>query len=390
MSRIPLCIPNVGDLEGLNLQSCISSGFVSYAGPFVNDFERRMAAETGAVRSVAMSAGTTALHAGLIALGVKPNDLVIVPTLTFIASANAVSHCAATPWLLDCDEATWLLDATYLSNALTNECDRLADGSVRHRPTGRRVSAVLPVFTLGVPVDMDAICDVADGWGLPVLADAAAALGARYKNRPIGHTRARLSAMSFNANKIITTGGGGTLIGNDPGLMDLIHHMTTTARVRPGYDHDMVGFNYRMTNLQAAVGVAQLDRLAQFTAVKAHIAKRYSEAFEDLAGIEAFPVPAWAESNHWLSGIFLKSWDDARVANLRQGLIDAGIDVAPFWKPVHLQPPYASAPRTLSGVAESIWVKILPLPCSTSLTEHEQDRVIEAVRKQITAKAPPA
>lgn len=379
MSRIPLSIPNVGELEGQNLQACIDTGFVSYAGAFVGEFEQLLAEETGASRVAALSAGTTALHSGLIALGVKPNDLVIVPTLTFIASPNTVAHCAAMPWLLDCNDDNWLLDPAFLAEALSQECVREKDGTVRHKKSGKRVSAIMPVYMLGVAADMDAICDVAEEWGLPVLADAAAALGAEYKGKKIGQTRAQLSAMSFNANKIITTGGGGALISNDDKLMDHVQHMTTTARIRPGYDHDMVGYNYRMTNVQAALGVGQMKRFSSFTEAKARIAKRYKDGFARIAGTTDFPMPEWSQGNYWLSGIYLRDWDNSAIEALRVKLQEANIEVPPFWKPIHMQKPYAEAPTNLTGAADRIWPKIMPLPCSTSLTDREQDRVIEVV-----------
>lgn len=379
MSRIPLCIPNVGDLEARNLQSCIDTNFVSYAGAFVSEFEQMLSEETGASHVAALSAGTTSLHAGLVALGVQTDDLVIVPTLTFIASPNSVSHCGAQPWLIDCDVENWLLDPAFLSETLSKECQRDKSGHVIHKPTGKIVRAIMPVYMLGVPVDIDGICDVSEEWGLPVLVDAAAALGAQYNGNKIGECRAQLLALSFNANKIITTGGGGALISNDGALINHIKHMTTTARTRPGYDHDMVGYNYRMTNVQAALGVGQMHRFSDFKNAKVKIAQKYHEQLSIIDGCESFPAPQWASANHWLSGIYLKDWDDEKIEALRFKLQDNHIEVPPFWKPIHLQKPYLKAPRHLTGAAEKVWSKIMPLPCSTNLTDSEQNRVIDII-----------
>lgn len=382
MDAIPLCSPNVGDPDGpeaRNLLSCIASGYVSYAGTFVSEFEALIAAYTGARSAAATSAGTTALHLGLHVLGVRPGDLVIVPTLTFIASVNAISHCAATPWLLDVSRSDWNLDPELLAEALKTECRRERDGTTRHIVTGKRVAAIVPVYVLGLPADMDTICDIAETWGLPVLADAAAALGATYKGAGIGHTRANLSAISFNANKIITTGGGGILIGNDAALIARANHIATTARRAPAYDHDEIGFNYRMTNLEAAVGVGQMSRIDEFVSRKRAIAAVYAKAFAGIAGVERFPEGVWAQGNDWLSGVFLAHFAPECVAGLRATLAASSIQAPPFWKPAHLQTPYKDAPSTLTGVADDVWERILPLPCSTHLRTDQQARVVGCV-----------
>lgn len=388
---IKLSIPNVGPEEAGKLQECIEKNMVSSGGPLVEEFERLVRDATGARHAVATSAGTTALHAGLHVLGVTPGDLVIMPTLTFIATANAISHCGATPWLLDVSPQSWTLETALLAEVLATACNRNARGEVVHRATGRRVGAIVPVHLLGLPAEMAAICTVAEEWGLPVLADAAAALGSTLSSgdnpanacatQGIGAGRAHLSAISFNANKIVTTGGGGMLVGNDAKLMRRLRHITTTARIRPGYEHDMVGFNYRMTNLQAAVGVAQIAKLDRFLEVKRHIARRYQHAFSNREDLEAFPSAAWGSSNYWLSGVFLRDLGPGQVARIRAQLERANIEAPPFWKPIHLQPPYRDAPRDLTGTAEQVWQQILPLPCSTSLNDAEQDLVIAALQQ---------
>lgn len=376
---IPLCVPNLSGNEAAYLAECVASTFVSTVGPFVGRFEQMVAEAAGAAGAVATSAGTTALHAALVTVGVRPGDLVVCPTLTFVASANAISHCGATPWLFDVDRESWTLDPRLLAEALAKETQAREDSRV-HIPTGRRVSAIVPVFTLGVPADMDALTAIAREFGLPVVVDGAAALGGTYKGRLSGDLGADLTMYSFNGNKTATAGGGGAVAGNDTALLAAFRHLTTTARVGADYDHDVVGFNYRMTNLQAAVGCAQMEQLDGFVAAKRRIAARYNDAFRGLNGIGRFPDPAWAYSPAWFSGFVFETEDGGeRSRQLRAHLRQNGIDARPFWKPMHLQPPYRDAPRTAVPVSSHLWDKIVTLPCSTHLTENDQQTVIDTV-----------
>jgi dTDP-4-amino-4,6-dideoxygalactose transaminase len=357
----------------------VETTFVSSIGPFVTRFEEMVAAAAGTRGAVATSAGTTALHAALVAVGVRPGDLVVCPSLTFIASANAISHCGAMPWLFDVDAESWTLNPKLLARELA-ESTSPRGGERIHNHTGRRVSAVVPVFTLGIPADMDAVTAVAREAGLAVVVDGAAALGATYKGKRSGDLGADLTMYSFNGNKTATAGGGGAVAGNDIGLLAHFRHLTTTARTSPDYDHDVVGFNYRMTNLQAAVGCAQMERLDDFVAAKRRIAARYNEALCRIDGFRAFPEPAYAETAAWFSGFAFQTQDaDSRSAALRGHLRAEGIDARPFWKPMHRQAPYREAPRTEMPVTDALWSRIVTLPCSTHLTEAEQTKVIDAV-----------
>ncbi|MEP9370669.1 aminotransferase class I/II-fold pyridoxal phosphate-dependent enzyme [Mesorhizobium sp. KR1-2] len=376
---IPLCVPNISGNEAKYLAECVETSFVSSIGPFVTRFEDMVAAAAGTRGAVATSAGTTALHAALIAVGVRPGDLVICPSLTFIASANAISHCGATPWLFDVDAESWTLDPKLLARELA-ESTSLRGGERIHTHTGRRVSSVVPVFTLGIPADMDALTAVAREAGLAVVVDGAAALGATYKGKRSGDLGADLTMYSFNGNKTATAGGGGAVAGNDAGLLAHFRHLTTTARTSPDYDHDIVGFNYRMTNLQAAVGCAQMERLDDFVTAKRRIAARYNEALGRIDGFGAFPEPAHTESAAWFSGFAFQTRDgDRRSAALRGHLRAQGIDARPFWKPMHRQAPYRDAPRTEMAVTDALWSCIVTLPCSTHLTEADQTKVIGTV-----------
>jgi len=376
---IPLAVPNLAGNEARYLAECVATGYVSSVGPFVRRFEAMVAAATGATDAVAVSSGTVGLHLALTCAGVGRDDLVILPALTFIASANAIAHCGATPWLMDVTTESWTLDPAALARALATETAP-SGGAVVHRASGRRVGAILPVHTLGHPADMDAILAVARRHNLPVVADGAATLGATYKSRPPAQWGAALTVLSFNGNKTVTAGGGGALVGVDSALLDRARHLSTTARVGQDYDHDAIGYNYRMTNLQAAVGCAQMEQCDGFVAAKRRIARRYDEAFADLPGVEPFPQAPWAESACWFSGLVLPPAQAAEAGRIRERLRGNRVDARPFWKPMHLQAPYRAAPRTELPVTESLWPRVLTLPCSTDLTAGDQDLVIAEVR----------
>lgn len=380
---IPLSVPNLAGREAEYLQQCVDSTFVSTVGPFVSRFEEMVAAAASAPHAVATSAGTTGLHAALTAVGVGRDDLVVLPALTFIASANAIAHCGALPWLMDVDPASWALDPALLGRCLETETRRDGDGALRHAASGRRIAAIMPVYTLGTPADMAPIAALAREYGLPTVADAAAALGATYRGQPLGALGADLTVFSFNGNKTITAGGGGAVIGQDEALCRTVRHLTTTARVGSDYDHDRVGFNYRMTNLQAAVGCAQMENLDTFVASKRAIRRHYDAAFADLPGLHPFPSPDWAESACWFSGVVLDRAEDA--AALRAALRQDGIDARPFWKPMHLQAPYREAPRTAQPATDGLWERVVTLPCSTGISERELDQVVSAVRRHTEA-----
>lgn len=378
---IPLSIPDLSGNEARYLQQCVEDGFVSTAGAFVPRFEDMVARAAGAADAVAIASGTSALHVALVALGVKHGDLVVLPSYTFIASANAISHAGATPWLFDISPDSWTLDPKLLAEKLESETRRVGTEIV-HGASGRRVGAVMPVYALGTPADMEPIAATARKFGLPVIADAAAALGANYMGRPIGRLGADLSMISFNGNKTVTAGGGGAVVGDNPELMRLVRHLATTARTGLDYTHDMVGFNYRMTNVEAAVGCAQMERVDQLVDAKRRIRARYDAELSGLPGVGLFPQPAWAESACWFSGVTLAP-PAPSPEQLRQILSNSGIEGRPFWKPMHLQPPYQDAPRTPMPVADGIWKRVLTLPCSTHLSSQDQDKVIAVLKEAL-------
>ncbi|MBF0267893.1 MAG: aminotransferase class I/II-fold pyridoxal phosphate-dependent enzyme [Alphaproteobacteria bacterium] len=379
---IPLSIPDLSGNEARYLQQCIEDGFVSTAGAFVPRFEEMVALAVGSRQAVAIASGTSALHVALVALGVKPGDLVVLPSYTFIASANAISHAGATPWLFDIAPDSWTLDPKLLAERLESETKRVGTDII-HRASGRRVAAIMPVYALGLPADMDPLTALARQYGLPVLADAAAAIGAAYMGRPIGRLGADLSMLSFNGNKTVTSGGGGAIIGDNLELTGLVKHLASTARTGDDYTHDRVGYNYRMTNVEAAVGCAQMERFEQLVSAKKRIRVVYDSELSALPGVGLFPAPAWAESACWFSGVTLAP-PAPSPDQLRRRLRESGIEGRPFWKPMHLQDPYRDAPRTDMPVADDIWKRVLTLPCSAHLTQSDQAKVIGVLKEALS------
>jgi perosamine synthetase len=380
---IPLAVPNLSGNEAKYLQDCVSSTFVSSVGPFVTRLEDMVSNSSGSKKSVATSSGTTGLHAALTALGVGKQDLVILPSFTFIGSANAISHCGAMPWLVDIDPETWTIDPNKLQNSLSKSTIK-KNGVLVHKPTGLKVAAIMPVHVLGIPVDMESIVSIAKQYNLPIVADGAAALGTIYKGKKIGELGAELTVFSFNGNKTVTAGGGGVVSGNDESLVQSVFHLTTTARVGSDYDFDRIGFNYRLTNIQAAVGCAQMEKLDEFVAAKRRIQKLYTKELTSITGISAFPDPSYGESACWFSGVVIDQNIHRPITEIRSILRQKEIDARPFWKPIHLQLPYKDCPTESMEATENVWPNILTLPCSSSLSIEDQTTVINEVRKILT------
>ena len=378
--RIPVAVPNLGGNEWAYIKECLDTGWVSSVGPFVERFETEFAAYLGAKHAVATVNGTAALHVALLAAGVRPDDEVLMPSFTFIAPGNAVRYCGAWPVFVDAEPATWQMDLEWVRAFLETHCGS-SYGVLRNRESGRRIGAILPVHVLGHAVDLDPIVSLAEQYGLPVVEDAAEALGASYRGCPVGRF-GRLAAFSFNGNKVMTTGGGGMIVTDDEALADQARYLTTTAKDDADEGvHGRVGFNYRLTNIQAAMGCAQLEQLEGFLAAKRRIAARYQAGLSGIPGLGLMPEADWAQSAAWLYSVRI---DEARAAcsarELRRHLRARGIDTRTFWQPLHLSPAHAGA-QTLGGeVAEMLHDEVLSLPCSTDLSEAAQDRVIAAMR----------
>ncbi len=364
---VPLHEPRFQGNEQRYVQDCIESTFVSSVGAYVDRFERELAEYTGVRRAVAVVNGTAALQVALQLAGVRAGDEVIVPALTFVATANAVQYLGATPHFADSSEATLGLDPDALRAWLGHTAERTADG-IRNRHTGRPIRAVVPMHTFGHPCDMDGLMAVAHDYGLALVEDAAESLGSRHHGRHTG-TFGLLGALSFNGNKVITTGGGGAILTDDERLADHAKHLTTTAKQphRWEYVHDEIGYNFRMPNLNAALGCAQLEQLPDFLVAKRHLTARYQKAFAELEQVRLMLEPAGCESNYWLQTLIL---DDA-VGDQRDVILtatnNAGLMTRPAWTLMHELPPYQECPRAPVPVAESLARRIINLPSSAGL-----------------------
>ena len=374
--RIPLSIPDLSGNEAAYLAECVETNWVSTAGPFVERFEKMVADYVCASFAVATSTGTSALHVALLVAGVRPGDEVLVSSLTFIAPANAIRYVGAHPVFVDASPNDWQMDTELATDFLKNDCVQRA-GEVFNQATGRRVAAILPVHILGSAVEMAPLLEVAAKFGIPVVEDATEGLGARYDGMPVG-TLGDIGCYSFNGNKMATCGGGGMIVTANKKWAERARHLTTQAKKDPVESvHDEVGFNYRLTNLQAALGCAQMERIDQFISARRAIAGRYKVFCHATEGAEFMPTPPKVESVNWLSAISLTSKDRKSVSD---GLLKLGIDSRPLWQPLHISPAHKGAAVLGGHIAESIQKSGVCLPSSATLSEREQEEVVSALR----------
>ncbi len=379
-TAIPLSVPNIGGNAWEYVQECLDTNWVSSAGAFVDRFEAEVAERAGVAHAVATVSGTAALHLALIAAGVEPEDEVIVPALTFIASANAVRYCGAWPVLLDVEAGYFQLDPDRLEGFLREECTARS-GGLRNRTTGRRVRAVMPVHLLGHPCDMQAITRIARHYDLAIVEDAAEAFGARHHGRPVG-SAGDVACFSFNGNKIVTTGGGGMIVTADAGLAARARYLTTQAKDDPVEGiHGAVGFNYRLTNIQAALGVSQLESLDDFLAAKRGHAEAYADGLDGVPGVRLPAEAPWADASYWLYTIRIDpNGFGMDRQELRRRLEAQGIETRPLWQPLHRSPALQDCPSYRVAVADEIQADALSLPSSTGLSADDRTRVIGALR----------
>lgn len=353
--------------ESSYIQACLKSGWVSSAGTFVERFETELAAYTGVSFAIAVVNGTSALHICLLLAGVEPDDEVMIPALTFIATANAVAYCGAIPHLVDVSEQTMGMDPVKLDVYL-GEISEFREGSCWNRLTGRRIKAVMPMHTLGHPVHIEPLQEVCSRYKLELVEDAAQSLGSLYQGRHTGNWGS-LSAISFNGNKIITTGGGGAVLTHDAALARMARHLTTTARLphRWKFIHDRIGYNYRMPNVNAAMGVAQLEELPRMLHNKRKLAAAYQAAFRDCDGISCFTESTEVRSNYWLNALILDTSHSYQLDALLALTNDEGISTRPLWTPLHQQTMYSSCPRMDLSVTETLAQRVINIPSSASL-----------------------
>ncbi|MBT5039952.1 MAG: aminotransferase class I/II-fold pyridoxal phosphate-dependent enzyme [Rhodospirillaceae bacterium] len=362
VAHIPLAVPDLRGNEAAYLARCVADNWVSSAGPFVSDMERRVAEITGTAHAVATVNGTAGLHLALLAAGVGPGDRVLLPDWTFAASANAVFHAGAEPYFADITDDSWTLDTAAVRQILQQP---------KHR-----IRAVIAVHALGHPAEMTPLAAICRDAGVALIEDAAGALGACYQGRPVGGF-GDFAVFSFNGNKTVTAGGGGMIVTDDGAAAARMRRLSAQARETSAYRHDEVAFNYRMTNLNAAVGLAQLERLDDMLAAKRSLATAYDQALAGRSDLKPMPRRDWALSSNWLYAVLCPSADaaDSLVADLAAQAIDSSI----FWLSLSAQTPYADCPRQLTGVSRAISGRVVVLPSSSSLSSEDQARVIAAL-----------
>ena len=383
MSSIPLSAPSFKGNEWKYIKECIDTAWVSSAGEYVDLFEQKVSEYTGSEYAVAVVNGTSALHVSLRIVGVQPGEEVIVPTLTFIAPVNAIAYNGATPVFMDADEY-YNIDAEKTIEFIRYETD-FKDGFTYNKKTGKKISAIIPVHVWGNAAWLDELSTLCKERSIAIVEDASESLGTVYSKgiysgRHSG-TIGKLGCLSFNGNKIITTGGGGMILTDDQDLAEKAHYLTTQAKDdKVRYIHDEIGYNYRLTNIQAALGVAQLEQLPEFLKRKKKIHRHYLEAVDAIEGLAIAGVPSYADNNHWLNLVQIDSdkYEEDRE-ELMTHLNKNGIQVRPMWTLNHLQKPYKEyqsykIERSMRVVGTS-----LCLPSSTNLNREDIDSIIKSL-----------
>lgn len=369
--KVALHEPYFGGNEWKYVKECLDTGWVSSVGKYVDQFEQQLAEYTGVKKAVAVVNGTAALHIALKLAGVIKDDEVIVPTLTFIATTNAIAYCGGIPHFADSEERTLGLDP-YKLDAYLQEISEVRKDGCFNKETGRRIKAVLPMHTFGHPVDLDPLVEVCQKFKLELIEDAAESLGSFYKGRHTGNW-GKLSTLSFNGNKTITTGGGGAILTNDEELGKMAKHITTTAKLPHKWDfyHDQVGFNYRLPNINAALGCAQLEQLPGFLVQKRILAERYIERFSTMHGIKIFRETNFSKSNYWLNVLLLEDDHKQYRDTILEATNIAGIMTRPAWILMHKLSMFTSCPHMDLAVAENIEARLINIPSSVKLSKNK-------------------
>ncbi|MCW5824498.1 MAG: LegC family aminotransferase [Cyanobacteria bacterium TGS_CYA1] len=362
--ELPLHEPSFESNEWKYVKDCIDSGWVSSVGKYVNAFEDKLCEVTGSKRAIAVSNGTSALHMAFRLAGVLPGDEVLVPSITFVATANAISYTQAIPHFVDSSKTSLGVCPIKLKLWLEKSTKRKKD-SLINAETGRRIAALVVVHVLGHSADLDAISEICKEYQIKLIEDAAEALGTYYKGRHVGND-GLISCLSFNGNKTVTTGGGGAILTNDDTIGDIAKHITTTAKVPHAWHffHDQLGFNYRMPNLNAALGLAQLEILPEYLNRKSQLAQNYEKAFFEVDGVQFFMPPSNTKSNNWLNALMLQD-------GLLEPLLDYShkhkIFTRPLWTPMHELPMYSLCPKQNLENAQWLFRNLITLPSGPKL-----------------------
>lgn len=375
-NRILLSVAEMGGTEQEWIEKAFKDNWIVPLGPNVDEFESRLEHFLGEGNVVALSAGTAAIHLGLVMLGVGIGDEVICQSFTFAASANPIKYQGATPIFVDSESETWNMDPIALENAIID----------RFNKTGKYPKAIIPVHLYGMPAKMDEINAIANKYSIPIVEDAAEALGSEYKNRNCG-TLGNYGALSFNGNKIITTSGGGALICSNEEAANRVKFYATQAREnKPYYYHNVIGYNYRLSNISAGIGCGQMEVLNHHINRRREIHKIYSDEFAKVDGIEVQQNPSNDfNSNFWLSTILLDCNKIEKSPNeIRVSLNQLNIETRLLWRPMHMQPVYESAPYYGGNIAEKLFNRGLCLPSSSCLTDEEVYRVINSIKQVIS------
>jgi perosamine synthetase len=359
--------PTFSGNEWLYVKECLDSTFVSSVGKFVDRFEDDLAAYTGAKHAVAVVNGTAALHIALLLAGVKANDEVLVPALTFIATANAISYCGATPHFVDSEETTLGISTAKLRDYLQTHTQQRS-GQCVNVATGQVIRAMVPMHAFGHPVDINGLLGVAHDFNIIIVEDAAESLGSTYHSQHTG-TFGLMGTLSFNGNKTITTGGGGAILTNDTTIAQRAKHITTTAKVPHAWEfiHDEIGYNYRLPNLNAALGCAQLEQLPAKLIAKRTLFDRYHTAFSEVKGAKLVAEPAQCLSNYWLQTIMLNVDQTHHRNSILQSTNEAGFMTRPVWRLLHQLKPFTNCPRMDLSTAEQLAQRLINIPSSPSL-----------------------
>ena len=374
---IPLSIPEISGNEWKYIKECLDAGWVSSVGNYVTRFEEMVADYVSAKYAVATVNGTAALHISLIVCGVQPDDEVIVPTLTFIAPVNVVRYCGAYPVFMDCDKDTLCIDVQKVIEFINNECERRDDSYAYNKKTNRRIKAIIPVHIFGHPVDMDALIEICMKYNIDIIEDATESLGSEYKGKKTG-SFGKAGCFSFNGNKIITTGGGGMVVTDNESLAKRARHLTTQAKNDPfEYDHDEIGYNYRLTNIQAAMGVAQMEKLDEFITIKRKNAELYKDLLSDNKELEMLWEKAWVKSNYWFYTVKVSKKHKKALMDF---LLSRGIQVRPVWKLIHTLPIYRDCQTHEIARAFDFYESCINLPCSVNLKEDQINFVVENIQ----------
>lgn len=372
---IPLSVPNLAGNEWKYIKECLDTNWVSSVGSYVDKFEKSLVDFTGASYAISTVNGSAALHISMLLSGVQQGDYVILPNITFVASANTITYLKASPILIDVESDSWQMDLDLLEEFLNTETE-VKNNVCYHKKTKRIVRAIMPVHVLGNMCNMERLTSLAEKFHVAIIEDATESLGSYYKEKHSG-TFGQFGCVSFNGNKIITTGGGGMILTNNEALAKKAKHITTQAKSDSfEYVHDEIGYNYRLVNILAAMGVAQMEQLPQFLIRKAEMAKRYNAELSLVPGFASQRITNDVKPNNWLQTF---KFDNAK--GLMNHLTTNKIQVRPFWVPMNMLVMFKDEVYfTKNNVAEAVYKNCISLPCSSNLTDDEQQIIIESVK----------